>query len=160
MQLPLWGGGRTPKTRRPKRTPKPSRTKPSDIGAAERAAQALELRLQGTSYREIGKRLNVCSATAYTYVAGALSAIRAECIEKAGELHEVEIQKLDRLEIGGRSGCLALLLRKSRESLKNSSIAMLEKIVTGAQVIHVPSKYRFEYASGSRLVYGGMHDEK
>lgn len=56
-------------------------------------------------------------------------------------------------------GSLALLLRKSRQSLRNSSVAMLESIV-GGQVVHVPSKFRFEYPNGSRIVYGGMHDEK
>ena len=58
---------------RGKRILKPSGTKPADLRAAERAAQALDLRMQGTSYREIGRRLNVCPATAHTYVASALA---------------------------------------------------------------------------------------
>lgn len=83
---------------RGKRILKPSRTKPADLRAAERAAQALDLRMQGTSYREIGKRLNVCPATAYQYVANSLAGIRAECAEKAETLRELEIGKLDKLE--------------------------------------------------------------
>lgn len=81
-----------------KRKPRPSRTKPADFRAAERAAQALDLRLQGSSYREIGRRINVCPATAYNYVASALAEVRGACTEKAEELREVEIQKLDKLE--------------------------------------------------------------
>lgn len=81
-----------------KRSPGNPRTRPGDIRAAERAAQALELRLQGVSYRAIGKRLNCSPAAAYQYVAGALAEIRGNCLEKAEELRELEISKLDKLE--------------------------------------------------------------
>ena len=56
-------------------------------------------------------------------------------------------------------GYLGLVLRKSRQSLRNSSVAMLESI-TPAQCVHVASKFRFEYPNGSRIVYGGMYDAK
>jgi len=56
-------------------------------------------------------------------------------------------------------GYLQLVLRKSRASLRNSSVAQLESIV-GPRVSHVSSKNRFEYPNGSRIVYGGMYDAK
>lgn len=56
-------------------------------------------------------------------------------------------------------GYLGLVLRKSRQSLRNSSVAMLESI-TPPQVVHASSKFRFEYPNGSRIVYGGMYDAK
>ena len=54
-------------------------------------------------------------------------------------------------------GYLQLLLRKSRQSLRNSSIPQLESIV-GPQVRHLKTECRFEYPNGSRIVYGGMFD--
>lgn len=56
-------------------------------------------------------------------------------------------------------GYLQLLLRKSRQSLRNSSIPQLESIV-GPQVQHLKSEFRFQYPNGSRIVYGGMFDAK
>lgn len=56
-------------------------------------------------------------------------------------------------------GSLWVLLRKARQHLRNSSIPMYEGIV-GGQVLHEPSKNRFQYPNGSRVVYGGMFDQK
>lgn len=56
-------------------------------------------------------------------------------------------------------GALALLVRKSRTSLRNSAIPMLESIVPG-HVTHLKTDSRFIYPNGSRIVYGGMYDEK
>lgn len=57
---------------------------------------------------------------------------------------------------------MALALRKTRESMKNSTVLFLERVIVGAadtRVTHVPSKSRFEYSNGSILAYGGMKDE-
>ena len=56
-------------------------------------------------------------------------------------------------------GALGLVLRKARQHLRNSSIPMLESI-TGPHVRHQSSNNRFEYPNGSRIVYGGMFDQK
>ncbi len=58
-------------------------------------------------------------------------------------------------------GAMALMLRKTRESMVNSSVLFMARQVIGddPQVVHLPSRHRFEYANGSILAYGGMADE-
>ena len=55
-----------------------------------------------------------------------------------------------------------LVLRKTRASLQNSTVAMLKEDVIGndPDVIHWPSKFRFDYANGSQLLYGGLKDDQ
>lgn len=59
-------------------------------------------------------------------------------------------------------GATALMMRKTRESMTNSTVLFLErKVIGGASgVRHYPSKDRFEYPNGSILSYGGMKDEE
>jgi phage terminase large subunit len=55
-------------------------------------------------------------------------------------------------------GATALLLRKARVSITNSTAELLRRAVVGPdpRVTHVPSKSRFEYANGSLLIYAGL----
>jgi PBSX family phage terminase large subunit len=55
-----------------------------------------------------------------------------------------------------------LMLRKTRESMVNSTVLFYERAVVGRTPFctHVPSKHRFEYVNGSLLAYGGMKDEE
>jgi len=57
---------------------------------------------------------------------------------------------------------MGLAVRKTRNSMTNSTVLFLERTVIGddAQVVHYPSKNRFEYANGSILAYGGMANEE
>lgn len=59
-------------------------------------------------------------------------------------------------------GAMAMVLRKERSTLTNSTLPMLEREVIGAdpRVKHYPSKHRYEYENGSTLVYGGMADDE
>ena len=59
-------------------------------------------------------------------------------------------------------GATAMVLRKERVTLTNSTLPMLEREVIGGdpRVKHLPSKNRYEYANGSTLVYGGMADDE
>lgn len=57
----------------------------------------------------------------------------------------------------------ALALRKTRESMTNSTVLFIERTVMKDQrhlVRHFPSKKRFEYYNGSILAYGGMKNEE
>ena len=56
----------------------------------------------------------------------------------------------------------AMVLRKERTTLTNSTLPMLEREVIGddPRVKHAITKHRYEYANGSTLVYGGMADEE
>ena len=59
-------------------------------------------------------------------------------------------------------GAMALMLRKTRESMTNSTVLFMDRgIINGATTVtHYPSKHRFEYANGSILAYGGMADDQ
>ena len=58
-------------------------------------------------------------------------------------------------------GTMALMLRKTRESMTNSTTLFMERSVIGRdkRVLHRQDKHRFEYANGSILAYGGMKDD-
>src|SRR5688572_22341749 len=58
-------------------------------------------------------------------------------------------------------GAMALAARKTRESMVNSTVLVLEKKIIGAdpRVRHNQTKSRFEYDNGSILAYGGMKDD-
>lgn len=57
---------------------------------------------------------------------------------------------------------MAVALRKTRESMTNSTVLFMERTIIGRdpQVKHIRSKNRFEYANGSMLAYGGMKNEE
>lgn len=59
-------------------------------------------------------------------------------------------------------GSFGVVLRKTRESMGNSTVLFLEReIIRGdPRVQHKAAKHRFEYSNGSILAYGGMNDEK
>ena len=58
-------------------------------------------------------------------------------------------------------GAMALMLRKTRDSMTNSTVLFMErKIIADASMVHHwPSKHRFEYDNGSIIAYGGMADD-
>lgn len=58
-------------------------------------------------------------------------------------------------------GATALMVRKTRESMTNSTVLQFCTEVVGhdPDVEHIESKHRFEYRNGSILAYGGMKDE-
>lgn len=57
---------------------------------------------------------------------------------------------------------MALVLRKTKESLRNSTVLMLDRYIIGQDpsVVHVKSDRRFEYGNGSILHYSGMSNEE
>lgn len=61
----------------------------------EKRQQALGHRIAGMSYRKIGSIMGVHHGTAYEWVQAELDIARAECKEKAEELIEVELQRMD-----------------------------------------------------------------
>lgn len=58
-------------------------------------------------------------------------------------------------------GSMCLVVRKTRDSMNNSTVLLLERRIIGKdpRVIHVRSRNRFEYENGSILAYEGMSDE-
>ena len=63
--------------------------------AADRKADALELRKQGKSYRDIGRELGVSLATAFSYVTSALDDLDKMTGEKAEAVRAIELERLD-----------------------------------------------------------------
>lgn len=59
-------------------------------------------------------------------------------------------------------GSTGLALRKTRQSMANSTVLFLERTVIGSDpnVHHIKSEHRFDYRNGSVLAYGGMADEE
>ena len=59
-------------------------------------------------------------------------------------------------------GSTGLMVRKTRESMVNSTVLFMERKVIGPDpgVRHIQQKHRFEYDNDSILVYGGMKDEQ
>lgn len=53
-------------------------------------------------------------------------------------------------------------LRKTRQSMANSTILFLDRSIIGQdpRVRHIKTEHRFEYFNGSILAYGGMADEE
>lgn len=70
--------------------------KGSEVGVAERRAEAVRLRSRGMSYREIGALLGVCGPTAYRYVRAGLDALHKELVAGTARL---VAQEWDRLEL-------------------------------------------------------------
>ena len=75
-----------------------SRTSRFRVGRARRGAEALELRLAGHSFAEIGRRMGVSGPRAYQLVAGELDRLNVRRFENAGELRRLEAARLDRLQ--------------------------------------------------------------
>lgn len=59
-------------------------------------------------------------------------------------------------------GTMALAVRKTRESMTNSTVLFLDRAIIGSDpnVKHVAHVHRFEYSNGSILAYGGMKDDE
>ncbi len=77
----------------------PDKTRAVNAEAREHAWQALELRKTGKTYRQIAVRLQCSLSVAHGYVTSALAELRSEVLESARDLREIEIAKLDDLEL-------------------------------------------------------------
>jgi hypothetical protein len=87
----------TKERKKPKKT---NRTNRVGIKALEREVQALELRKAGVSYRVIAARMEMSQGGAFKAVMRAIDRIRAESSEKAEQLREIELMRLDSLQAG------------------------------------------------------------
>jgi hypothetical protein len=70
------------------------------IGRSQRAAQALELRIAGLTFREIGKRMGFSEQRAHALVTEELSRLNAKRAEQAAAVTRLELERLDRLVKG------------------------------------------------------------
>ena len=81
--------------KRVKSTPKTAYTSPAQIKIKRRHAAALDLRLQGLAFHQIGKQLGCHPSTAHDYVVKALRDIVPK--ETAQQVMQMELARLDAL---------------------------------------------------------------
>lgn len=67
--------------------------------AAERAHRALDLRIAGAAYRQIGQQLGVSYQTAFRDVQDALAELDALKKKKAERLRDLELKRCDKLTL-------------------------------------------------------------
>ncbi|MGO8685209.1 MAG: hypothetical protein ACLQUT_11610 [Thermoleophilia bacterium] len=77
-----------------------SRTAARFLKARQHEEQALELRLSGASYAQIGEALGMTAGGTFKAVERALARQTAETNEKAEKLRRFEVSRLDRLLMG------------------------------------------------------------
>jgi len=76
------------------------RSKPgADAVMLVRRPEALQLRIAGATYREIGARLGVSPQTAYTDIQASLAELNAEKTKQAEQYRELELERLDRASL-------------------------------------------------------------
>lgn len=77
---------------------------PRRLRTAERQGRALELRLAGWTYAQIGAELGISQPAAFKLVNRALQQIRAKAAETSEEVLALELQRLDRwLQVADRA---------------------------------------------------------
>jgi hypothetical protein len=74
---------------------------------AARADQALDLRIAGATYRQIAAQLHCSAKTAYFDVQTALGALDAVIAKKAERVRDLEVARLDRLNVALAAGIKA-----------------------------------------------------
>jgi len=108
------------------------RNRPSGEDAAnrDRAVKALDLRIDGATYRQIGAHLGVSECTAYHDVQDELGRLDAIGKEKAERLRELEIRRLDALTMalapGIQSGDVRAILAAVRVMERRAKLLGLD----------------------------------
>ncbi len=77
-----------------------SQMSPPKVQSAIRRKEAVDLRIEGKTYREIAQELGVTPTRARQLVAEALAAIEKDTAESAEELRRLELDRLDQLQSG------------------------------------------------------------
>jgi DNA-binding CsgD family transcriptional regulator len=91
-----------------KRRRKPRNRPPGeDAAKRDRAARALDLRIAGATYRQIGRQLEVSEKTAYFDVQEELGRLDAVVKAKAERLRDLEARRLDQLTVALTAGVRA-----------------------------------------------------
>jgi hypothetical protein len=75
-----------------------------DAAQRERASKALDLRIAGATYRQIGKQLTVSEKTAYLDVQAELGRLDTVVKVKAERLRDLEARRLDQLTVALAAG--------------------------------------------------------
>jgi len=95
------GAGKDKEPKKPKQGKRWQRqkAKPANLTAAKNRAKAMELRLLGHTFTEIAQTLKVTDGRAHQYVTEALRELAALRLENAEAYRDIELAKLDALEV-------------------------------------------------------------
>lgn len=107
--------------------------------AADRSRQALELRMAGATYSRIASALGITKGAAHKAVARAMEAVRAESDEVAEAYRDLELARLDRMQMGlwnqARSGDLAAVDRVLRIMERRSKLLGLDALAPAKALV-------------------------
>ena len=122
--------------------------------AKEREIEALELRKKGMSYRAIAQVMGLTEAGAYGCVSRALNTLRTNATEKAEEVRDLELARLDRMlqiaEAAAESGDISAIDRVLRIQERRSKYLGLD----------APAKAEIKSETTARVDLGVLDDRK
>lgn len=129
---------------------RPQVTEPRNIQAREREVAALELRKAGATYQQIGKRLGVSTSAAHMRVKKALFQIREISEDKATEVRDLELHRLDAMLLG--------LWERARRGDDDAVRSVLRIMTRRATLLGIdaPTRSQFLDADGKPLNMGAQ----
>jgi len=74
-----------------------AKTSPRRVRTTEQTIKALDLRKKGFTYTQISEKLKCARSTACRYVLSELENLADQCREEAGQVRDLELQRLDEL---------------------------------------------------------------
>ena len=74
-----------------------AKTSPRRVRTTEQTIKALDLRKKGFTYTQIAAELKCARSTACRYVLSELEYLADQCREEAGQVRDLELQRLDEL---------------------------------------------------------------
>ena len=115
--------------------------------AAKRRQKALDLRIAGVRYRQIGAQLGVSYQTAYRDVQTALGELAKLQAGKAEHLRELEVERCDRLQMA--------LWPKARSGDETAARTVLAVMDRRAKLLGLDAPTKLEHggADGQPLVF-------
>ena len=123
--------------------------------AREREVQALELRKRGMSYAEIGEAIGMSLQGASDAVRRALERLRTEASEKAEDVRDLELARLDKLlkiaEAAAESGDISAIDRVLRIQERRSKYLGLDAPVKSEAQVAIAATVSLEGVSDVQL---------
>jgi hypothetical protein len=98
--------------------PDKNATTPNACTVAEQTTRAFALRVKGLSYRDIAAEMGCSVGWAYKLVSDELAKLQAESAEKAAELRQIELERLDGMLVAMREDIDKGDARKIETALK------------------------------------------
>jgi len=85
---------------------KPNKTSPDLVLARREEITALDLRISGAHYDQMAEAMNCSESTAYRRVQRCLDRVAEACSERASELRQIELRRLDAMFLAVYPDCV------------------------------------------------------